>query len=127
MILFVILELLFNTFHLLGLKLQNILGNNRVKERILQRIQPWMRRELQAILRDTEPSVIVHVAASLYISSLEVKAHAASGRHCTEDNSLAPLQPFLLDRTNMFWHELRYIMHVKFIAFKSFLSLCVFI
>nr|XP_048322286.1 E3 ubiquitin-protein ligase Topors-like [Ziziphus jujuba var. spinosa] len=86
---------------------QNIIGNNGVKERTLRRIEPWIRRELQAILGDTDPSNIVHVAASVYISFLELKVHAASARLDMGDNFLAPLQPFLLDRTNMFWHELR--------------------
>ncbi|KAF3456154.1 hypothetical protein FNV43_RR00804 [Rhamnella rubrinervis] len=86
---------------------QKLLGHNGVKERILQRIEPWIRRELQAILGDTDPSIIVHVAASIYISSLEEKVNVSSGQPDMGDNFLPPLQPFLLDRTNMFWHELR--------------------
>ncbi|KAH7513305.1 hypothetical protein FEM48_Zijuj12G0186000 [Ziziphus jujuba var. spinosa] len=95
---------------------QNILGNNGVKERILRRIEPWIRRELQAILGDTDPSIIIHVVASVYISFLELRVHTASPQLDMGDNFLAPLLPFLLDRTNMFWHELRYIMHVKMIS-----------
>nr|XP_048321590.1 uncharacterized protein LOC107426882 isoform X2 [Ziziphus jujuba var. spinosa]XP_048321591.1 uncharacterized protein LOC107426882 isoform X2 [Ziziphus jujuba var. spinosa] len=86
---------------------QNILGNNGVKERILRRIEPWIRRELQAILGDTDPSIIIHVVASVYISFLELRVHTASPQLDMGDNFLAPLLPFLLDRTNMFWHELR--------------------
>ena len=86
---------------------QNILGNNGVKEIILQRKEPWIRRELQAILGDTDPSIIVHVATSIYIASLGLKVHVSSGQPDMGDDFLARLQCFLLDRTNMFWHELR--------------------
>ncbi|XP_059632693.1 uncharacterized protein LOC132275253 isoform X2 [Cornus florida] len=85
---------------------QNIAGNNGVKERIFERIEPWIRRELQALLRDTDSSVIVHVAASLFISSLE-KRQCLPEESGVDDNFLSPLQPFLHERTNMFWHELR--------------------
>ena len=98
--------MLYNEFYPFW-KFQNLLGNNGVKERILQRIEPWIRRELQAILGDTDPSIIVHVATSIYISSLEEKVNVSSGQPDMGDNFLAPLQPFLLERTNMFWHELR--------------------
>ncbi|KAM7485115.1 hypothetical protein LguiA_001124 [Lonicera macranthoides] len=77
------------------------------KERILEKIEPWIRRELQAILCDPDPSVIVHVATSLFISSLEETRRVSSGESSVADNYLNPLQPFLLERTDPFWHELR--------------------
>ncbi|KAG6726519.1 hypothetical protein I3842_02G084200 [Carya illinoinensis] len=86
---------------------QNLLGNIVAREKIVQRIEPWIRRELQAILGDPDPSVIVHVATSLFIASLEKKNNANSERLDGEDNLMAPLRPFLQDRTNMFLHELR--------------------
>lgn len=95
------------SFFFLSWKFQNILGKNGVKERILQRIEPWIRRELQAILGDADPSIIVHVATSIYMSSLEMKVRVSSGQPDIRDDFLAPLKPFLLDKTDMFWHELR--------------------
>ncbi|ONH89623.1 hypothetical protein PRUPE_8G004900 [Prunus persica] len=54
--------------------------NDGVKERILRRIEPWIRRELQALLGDRDPSIIVHVATSLFIASLENEGHVPSGQ-----------------------------------------------
>ncbi|XP_012069386.1 E3 ubiquitin-protein ligase Topors isoform X2 [Jatropha curcas] len=78
-----------------------------LKERVLQKIEPWIKRELQAILEDPDPSVIIHVASSLYIASLEGNFDVQAAQHGVEDNFLAPLRPFLHNWTNMFWHELR--------------------
>lgn len=79
------------------------------RERIRERIEPWIRRELQAILDDPDPSVIVHVASSLYISCLaQVRCDVRSSQLGGEDNFLARLLPFLRGWTKMFWHELRY-------------------
>jgi hypothetical protein len=44
-----------------------------------------------------------------FIASLEKKINVPSEQLDVEDNFIAPLHPFLHDRTNMFWHELRYI------------------
>ncbi|KAJ0035183.1 hypothetical protein Pint_24584 [Pistacia integerrima] len=85
---------------------QNVAVNKFVKERILQRIEPWIQRELHAILGDLDPSVIVHVASSLFIASLEGKFNHPSRLLGVKRDFLAPLQPFLHDETAMFWHEL---------------------
>ncbi|KAK3038993.1 hypothetical protein RJ639_027478, partial [Escallonia herrerae] len=77
-------------------------SRNGVKEMILRKIEPWTRRELQAILGDPDPSIIVHVATSLFISSLEKR----SGEPGKDDNYLEPLRHFLHEWTTMFWHEL---------------------
>ncbi|KAM7258142.1 hypothetical protein ACFE04_013883 [Oxalis oulophora] len=82
-------------------------SNNCAKERIRQRMEPWIQRELRALLGDLDTSVIVHVATSLLISSLEKRLGTPSRQHEVEDEFLAPLRPFLHDRTKMFWHELR--------------------
>lgn len=74
------------------------------KEQLLRKIEPWIRRELQAILHDPDPTIIVHVATSSYLSSIE---KMSSGCPDTEDTLLAPLQPFLHEWTTTFWHELR--------------------
>ncbi|CAN6551409.1 unnamed protein product [Malus baccata var. baccata] len=78
-----------------------------VKERILQRIEPWIRRELRALLGDGDPSIIVHVATSLFIASLENKDRVLPGQCDVRGDPLASLRPFLVDRTDMFLHELR--------------------
>ncbi|XP_050374675.1 uncharacterized protein LOC126792253 [Argentina anserina] len=82
--------------------------NDVVKERVLQRVEPWIRRELQVLLGEGDPSVVVRVAASLFVASLEKKDCVSSGQHdVVDDGFLEPLRPFLLDQTFMFWHELR--------------------
>ncbi|XP_059299074.1 uncharacterized protein LOC132051844 isoform X1 [Lycium ferocissimum] len=78
------------------------MDNRSTKEKMLQRIEPWIRRELQAILGDPDPSIIVHVATSLFISE-----NTHSTQRCAGDDFLAPLRPFLHERAEMFWHELR--------------------
>ncbi|KAF5941726.1 hypothetical protein HYC85_019368 [Camellia sinensis] len=93
----------------------NTAGNNGVKDRILKRIEPWIHRELKAILGDPDPSVIVHVASSLFISGLEEKHEVPSKQFVLEDNFIEPLRPFLHERTNMFWHELRCFAESPFI------------
>jgi len=85
----------------------------------VQRIGPWIRRELQAILGDSDPSVIVHVASSLFIASLENNNNVHSEQLNVEDESIAPLRRFLDDRTSMFWHELRYRICIQLIASKA--------
>ncbi|KAK7848251.1 cytochrome c biogenesis protein ccsa [Quercus suber] len=81
-------------------KIVNVSGNIGAKERRVQRIGPWIRRELQAILGDPGPSVIVHVASSLFIASLENNISVHSEQLNVEDESIAPLHRFLDDRTN---------------------------
>lgn len=88
--------------------LQRILGNTDAKEMILRRIEPWIQRELQAILKDPDPTVIVHVATSLFISRYEKKTDNFRGPVGIESDFLAPLRPFLHEHADLFWHELRY-------------------
>uniref|UniRef100_A0A2P2M2K0 RING-type E3 ubiquitin transferase n=1 Tax=Rhizophora mucronata TaxID=61149 RepID=A0A2P2M2K0_RHIMU len=88
--------------------MQNTSSDNCITEQIRQRIEPWIQRELQAILEDPDPSVVVHVASSLYIASLG-KPDVGLGHLPVTDNFLAPLQPFLRNWSDKFWHELRYI------------------
>ena len=97
----------------------NVLGNIGAKERIVQRIGPWIWRELQAILGDPDPSVIVHVASSLSIASLENNISVLSEQLNVEDESIAALHRFLDDRTSMFWHVLRYRICIQLIASKA--------
>lgn len=90
---------------------QSISGSIGIKEKLLQKIEPWIRRELHAILGDPDPSVIVHVATSLYISSLEQQ-------QIDGGSFLAPLRPFLHDKTSLFWHELRYVICDESVSMK---------
>ncbi|OIT34442.1 PREDICTED: E3 ubiquitin-protein ligase Topors isoform X1 [Nicotiana attenuata] len=78
------------------------MDNRSAKEKMLQRIEPWIRRELQAILGDPDPSIIVHVVTSLFISENTHLTQQYAG-----DDFLAPLRPFLHEHAEMFWHELR--------------------
>ncbi|KAJ4968957.1 hypothetical protein NE237_015658 [Protea cynaroides] len=86
---------------------QNILGNNSVKEKMTHRVEPWIQRELRAILGDQYPPVIVQLASSLFISSLEEKLQTSSKGLAFHDKFVEALRPFLCDQTDMFWHELR--------------------
>ncbi|KAI4345456.1 hypothetical protein L6164_012580 [Bauhinia variegata] len=86
---------------------QDRLRNNAEKEKLLERIKPWIRRELQTILSDPDPSVIVHVATSQYIAWLEEKAKSPSQQLDVQDSFMSPLCRFLHDKTSIFWHELR--------------------
>ncbi|XP_023734122.1 uncharacterized protein LOC111881981 [Lactuca sativa] len=76
---------------------QGFIGRNSNKERLLERIEPWIHRELHAVLGDPDPVMLVHVVTSLFISALDKM----------QNNHLQPLQPFLLEKTSIFWHELR--------------------
>ncbi|KAF8401528.1 hypothetical protein HHK36_012468 [Tetracentron sinense] len=97
---------------------QNMSGNKSVNERIQQRIEPWIRRELQAVLGDSDPSVIVHLVTSLWILSLEEKLDV-------EDKFVGPLRPFLHDRANLFWHELSWIKVLRRKPMQSFVGFLV--
>lgn len=85
-----------------------MIGKKGVKERILQKIEPWIQRELKAITNDPDPSILVHVTTSIYIAAVERKQNSSglSGRVPVADSYLEPLQPFLLEKTSIFWHEL---------------------
>ncbi|PIA61597.1 hypothetical protein AQUCO_00300840v1 [Aquilegia coerulea] len=86
---------------------QDIVRNQVVKTRMQQRIEPWITRELQAILHDSDPLVIVHLATSLFMSSLDEKFKDSPVCSAGEDMFVRQLRPFLHDRSDRFWHELR--------------------
>ncbi|XP_028751551.1 E3 ubiquitin-protein ligase Topors [Neltuma alba] len=79
--------------------------NSFSREKTLQKIEPWIRRELQAVLGDPDPTVIVHVATSQYLAWLEERV--SSGQLDVEERFISPLRPFLQDKARIFWHELR--------------------
>lgn len=94
-------------------------GHNGIKQKILKKIEPWIQRELQAVLGDPDPTIIVHVATSIFFSRHEKKHKGFPEQVGTEDDFLASLRPFLHEQTDMFWHELRYIICTE-------LSFCLF-
>ncbi|XP_010548929.1 PREDICTED: E3 ubiquitin-protein ligase Topors [Tarenaya hassleriana] len=85
---------------------QRIRWNDQTKAMILQKIEPWIRRELQVVLRDPDPSIVVHVASSLFIESLERKHDQYSGQTGMPVDELSSLRKFLHDKVEIFWHEL---------------------
>lgn len=90
------------------------------KERIRQRIESWIRRELEAILGDPDPSVIVHVVTSVFISTFEKKQNVPHGQ--LGEDVVASLRPFLDEQTNMFWHELRFVNYIR--SFMEAAAIC---
>ncbi|KAK7292305.1 hypothetical protein RIF29_08083 [Crotalaria pallida] len=88
-----------------GISLQTSCGSGALKDvvikEILLQIEPWIRRELQAVLGDPDPTVIVHVVTSQFIAWLEEKARLPSGQHDT--SFILPLRPFLRDKTSTFY------------------------
>ncbi|EPS67027.1 hypothetical protein M569_07753 [Genlisea aurea] len=72
------------------------------KESTLKRIGPWIRRELQALLDDPDPTVIVHVVVSIFNAGKLENLRDDQ----VDDEFLAPLRRFLHDQTEAFWNEL---------------------
>ncbi|KZV18916.1 hypothetical protein F511_21893 [Dorcoceras hygrometricum] len=87
--------------------MQRIWESTDAKEMMLRRIEPWIRRELQAVLKDPDPTVIVHVVTSLFISTYKKKSDNFRGQVGDESDCLSPLRPFLQEHADLFWHELR--------------------
>ncbi|CAA7052042.1 unnamed protein product [Microthlaspi erraticum] len=78
------------------------LVNDQAKARIIERIEPWIRREIQAVLGDPDPSIIVHLASALFIKRLEKEKNQQS-----VEDEVSSLRKFLFDKEDLFWHELR--------------------
>ncbi|KAL8160191.1 hypothetical protein V2J09_001728 [Rumex salicifolius] len=77
--------------------------DNAQKQGVIQRLEPWIRRELCAILNDPDPTIIVHVATSIFVSAIEKSRILPD----SQDDLFNPLRRFLDGWTDMFWHELR--------------------
>ncbi|XP_024003774.1 E3 ubiquitin-protein ligase Topors [Eutrema salsugineum] len=84
------------------------LVDDQTKARVIERIEPWIRRELHAVLGDPDPSIIVHFASALFIKRLERENSRQSGQTgmLVEDED-SSLRRFLFDKEDIFWHELR--------------------
>lgn len=86
------------------------MNDDHTKARITERIEPWMRREVQAVLGDPDPSIVVHFASALFIKRLERENNGQSGQGggiLVEDQVSSSLGIFLGDKEDIFWHELR--------------------
>ncbi|CAN8317223.1 unnamed protein product [Cochlearia groenlandica] len=84
------------------------LGNDHTKAKIIERVEPWIRRELQAVLRDPDPTIIVHFASALFIKRLESENSQQSGQiGIWVEEEASSLRKFLFDKEDIFWHELR--------------------
>lgn len=82
--------------------------NDYTKAKITERIEPWIRRELQAVLGDPDPSVIVHFASALFIKRLERENNRQTGQTgMLVEDEVSSLRKFLSDKVDIFWHELR--------------------
>lgn len=82
--------------------------NDQTKARIIERIEPWIRRELQAVHGDPDPSIIVHFASALFIKRLERENNLQSGQTgMLVEDEVSSLRKFLFDKEDIFWHELR--------------------
>ncbi|KAL9302155.1 putative transcription factor C2H2 family [Arabidopsis thaliana] len=82
--------------------------NDYTKAKITERIEPWIRRELQAVLGDPDPSVIVHFASALFIKRLERENNRHTGQTgMLVEDEVSSLRKFLSDKVDIFWHELR--------------------
>uniref|UniRef100_A0A1J3FW70 RING-type E3 ubiquitin transferase n=1 Tax=Noccaea caerulescens TaxID=107243 RepID=A0A1J3FW70_NOCCA len=78
------------------------------KARIIERIEPWIRRELQAVLGDPDPSIIVHLVSALFIKRLEKEKNQQSMEtEILVEDEVSFLRKFLFDKEDLFWHELR--------------------
>lgn len=87
---------------------QNITGELNEKARIERRLEPWICRELEAILGEQDLTILVHLVLSLWFSRLrkqEGKRNLIPSSN--EDEFMQQLEPFLGDKANAFWHELR--------------------
>lgn len=93
------------------------------KARIEKRLEPWIRRELQAITGDSDTSILVHLVLSLWFNAITHREnngviygsseqwhnrtpatdHAVFG----DAEAVGQLYPFLEEKASAFWHELK--------------------
>lgn len=75
-----------------------------------RRLQDWANRELQALLDQQDVSIVRSFVVSLAnthgLDRLQAHAPNRNAAARTED-AIRALQPFLHDRTEHFWHELK--------------------
>lgn len=77
-----------------------------------RRLQDWVNRELQALLDQQDVSIVRSFVMSLAgIHGLDQHQPNGLNRDASarSENAIIALQPFLHDRTEHFWHELKYV------------------
>jgi hypothetical protein len=76
-----------------------------------RRLQDWVNRELQALLRQENVSVVrsfvISLAAAHCLDRHQGQQQQAAGSARQEEEAVNALQPFLHDRAAHFWHELK--------------------
>ncbi|CAM6056007.1 unnamed protein product [Sphagnum tenellum] len=90
------------------------------KVRAERRLEPWICRELQVLLRDQDPSLLVHFVLALWFkcegrssSSLQQRLPSVKRNEFDDQaregdkEAVKELEQFLGDRAYLFWHELR--------------------
>lgn len=87
------------------------------KARIERRLEPWIHRELRAIMEDSSPSLLVHLVLSLWLHALSETEKIGEKREQQGDRvfhtglwdseAIKQLEPFLQEKASVFWHELR--------------------
>ncbi|MCO5604397.1 hypothetical protein L7F22_058562, partial [Adiantum nelumboides] len=89
------------------------------RARIERRLEPWIRRELEAITGNLDHSLLVHLVLSLWFRFLLEKEEACGGESAGQPfkrvpsaglrdvDALQQLKPFLQEKASPFWHELR--------------------
>ncbi|XP_057871708.2 uncharacterized protein LOC131078083 isoform X2 [Cryptomeria japonica] len=87
---------------------QNNADNLAERKRLESRLEPWILRELEAILGEQDLTILVHLVFSLLFASLGEKAQKQNmDLMCSENEFICQLEPFLGDKASHFWHELR--------------------
>ncbi|KAI5066483.1 hypothetical protein GOP47_0019107 [Adiantum capillus-veneris] len=101
------------------------LNNPERRARIERRLEPWIRRELQAITGDLDHDLLTHLVLSMWLQFLsakeEVCGEGSSGQPhkrlaqsgFRDVDALRQLEPFLQEKASSFWHELRRKSHEK--------------
>ncbi|KAH9328736.1 hypothetical protein KI387_000844, partial [Taxus chinensis] len=86
---------------------ENIIDNLAERERLERRLEPWIRRELEAILGVQDLTILVHLVFSLLFAKLKKREPKQNmDLMCGENEFIRQLEPFLGDKASLFWHEL---------------------
>eukprot|EP00850_Spirogloea_muscicola_P008949 SM000049S16720 [mRNA] locus=s49:264962:268157:- [translate_table: standard] len=98
---------------------QRLACDEATRRRMMRQLEPWVARELKALLRDSDVSLLVHFVLGIWTSHLEKRLGSRSfSCQAHQDGQLdkdvaaaqeaaQQLTPFLGSRALHFWHELR--------------------
>jgi len=107
-----------------GLLTENLSISQIQDARAERRLEPWVRRELQAVLPNSDHDFLVRLVLGLWfgveheaiqISERPGRSGGPSTRNATEstevegavEKAIKELKRFLGDKAEVFWHELR--------------------